>query len=683
MKKLTYLNQIDSLRAIAVLLVIFFHFDISLFKGGFLGVDVFFVISGFLITRIINHEFLQTGTVSLKRFYIRRIRRLMPSLFLTIFLAFIFTFLIFSPSDFMNATNSMTMSSVALSNFHFLGESDYFDTASNFKPLLHTWSLGIEEQFYLLYPITLLVLIKFFKKQKNFVLLGLGILFSISLFLTFYTSKYGVSESISNLFMPKDEITTSVASLQFYLLPFRMFEFLVGAIIALIGRPKVKSEILKLGLNLLGLTTIISSAIILSKNSLYLSTLSLLPCLGAALLLFYPPSKYLSFIFENKALRYIGKISYTLYLMHWLLIVVYRYLFNGEFTSIEIIGLFTIMLLLSSLIYHYYETPLRYKNYRLSIKSDKSLVFALVAGILIVFGVNLKVNSDDGWLWRLSSKNRELVEQIGVPKDFHLNNWGGADYKPGWIGEKPDHGGAPDIILMGDSHAGHYLYGLDSVMVRKNKKKVYVSNWFTSLKLPDFIRSDKEGMPAISKNSFKKDLKIIDRYPESTVVLSHSWTSQINRSEVLDSETNEYIKLRQDTTGFVVIAQKIEKLHSLVGKERNLVIIGASPKTKSNELNYIEKLLRPKYFSNLAPTVSTFEENQIAFNSFFENYFKNISNIHFINPSPAFCTNGDCYKQFNEQIYFSDGSHLSRDGSLRAVTFFENRFLKILDGAEQ
>ncbi|WP_430907944.1 acyltransferase family protein [Maribacter sp. 2-571] len=682
MKKLTYLNQIDSLRAIAVLLVVFFHLDISFFKGGFLGVDVFFVISGFLITRIINHEFSQTGTVSFKRFYLRRIRRLMPTLFLTIFLAFILTFLIFSPSDFINATKSMTMSSVALSNFHFLGESDYFDTASNFKPLLHTWSLGIEEQFYILYPITLFILIKCFKKRKNVVFFSLGILFSISLFLTLYTSEYGISDSFSNLFKPKDEITSSVASLQFYLLPFRMFEFLVGAIVALINKPKIKSEILKLFLNLVGLTTIISSAIILSKDSLYLSTLNLIPCLGAALLLFFPPSKYLAFVFENKALRYIGKISYTLYLVHWLLIVVYRYLFNGEFTSIETIGLFTFMLLLSSLIYHYYETPLRYRDYGLSIKSDKNLVFILVACILIVFVINLKVNSDDGWLWRLSPKNRELVENIGVPKDFHLNNWGGAGYKPGWIGEKPGHGGVPDIILMGDSHAGHYLYGLDSIMVKKNKKKIYISNWFTSLKLPDFVRSDKEGMPAISKNKFKQDLKIVNKYPESMVVLSHSWTSQINRSEVLDSETNEYLKLRQDTTGFVVIARKIEKFRSLIGKERKLLIIGASPKTKSNELNYIEKLLRPKYFSDLTPTSTTFKQNQIAFNTFFESYFKNIPDINFINPSPAFCSDGKCYKQFNEQIYFSDGSHLSRDGSLKAVTFFEDRLLNILDSKE-
>ena len=576
----------------------------------------------------------------------------------------------------------MAASSVALSNFYFLGEADYFDTASNFKPLLHTWSLGIEEQFYLLYPVTLLLLIKFFKNKKARVALGLSILFLISFFLTIYTSKYGVPDSISNLFMPEDEISTNVSSLQFYLLPFRMFEFLTGGLLATIPTVKIKSELSKLFLNLLGLGTIIFSAIFLSKDIPNLSSPNLVPCLGAGLLLFFPPSKYLSFVFGSKPLKYIGKISYTLYLIHWLLIVIYRYMFDGEFDLTVRIWLFAAMILLSSLIYHYYETPLRYTKSKFSIKSNKVLFASLIGCILILFGITFNVNKKQGWLWRLSKENLELVEKIGVPKDYHANNWGGANYNPGWIGSNPKKGSTPDIILMGDSHAGHYLYGLDSIMVKKNKKTIYISNWFTSLKLPDFIRNDRDGMAAISKKQFAKDLKIATDYPESNVVLSHSWTSQINRSEVLNPLTNEYEKFSQDSIGFATIAKKIEEFHSLVGNKRKLIIIGASPKTKSNELNYIEKLLRPKYFSKLisVPTASTFEQNQIAFNSFFENYFKNKTNIYFIDPSPAFCDNGECYKQLDELIFFSDGSHFSKDGSLHAVSFFENRFLEIIDG---
>src|SRR5690606_27150077 len=153
--KLEYLDHIDFLRAIAVALVILFHLDIAVFKGGFLGVDVFFVIRGFLITRNLNHEFKNTGKVDFRKFYIRRIRRLIPSLLLTVFLSFILSFLFFPPSLFTGFIKSMFFSSIALSNFHFLSETSYFDVSANLKPLLHTWSLGIEEQFYLLYPISL------------------------------------------------------------------------------------------------------------------------------------------------------------------------------------------------------------------------------------------------------------------------------------------------------------------------------------------------------------------------------------------------------------------------------------------------------------------------------------------------------------------------------------------------
>tara|TARA_B110000483_G_C18066587_1_gene492384 strand:+ start:38 stop:757 length:720 start_codon:yes stop_codon:yes gene_type:complete len=173
MNKLSYLTHIDSIRAVAVLLVVFFHLDITLFQGGFISVDVFFVISGFLIMRILAHEFLETGSINLKYFYIRRIRRLMPTLFLTLFLTFMLTFLAFSPSDFMNATKSIFMSSVALSNFCFLGESNYFDLSSNFKPLLHTGSLGIEKQFYILFPASLFLLLKIFIKNIKGVTLSL------------------------------------------------------------------------------------------------------------------------------------------------------------------------------------------------------------------------------------------------------------------------------------------------------------------------------------------------------------------------------------------------------------------------------------------------------------------------------------------------------------------------------
>lgn len=676
LRKLSYLNHIDSLRAIAVLLVILFHLDIQLFKGGFIGVDIFFVISGFLITRILTHEFFETGKVNLKNFYTRRIRRLMPTLFLTLFLTFIFTFLIFSPSDFMNSTKSMFMSSLAISNFHFLGESSYFDISSNFKPLLHTWSLGIEEQFYLIYPFTLFLLMKIFRK-KIIIASFLFVFLVSSLILNIYTSKFGVPENISNWFLPKDNLASGVASIQFYLLPFRMFEFLIGAILVFLPQIRIKSDIPKIVLNIIGFALIIYFSIVLNKETTYLSTLNLMPCIGAGMLLYCPPSKYLSFIFDNRFLKYTGKISYTLYLIHWLLIVIYKYSFGGEINFLEQISLFTIMFLTSSLIYKYYESPLRYTKARFSIKSNTSLSLMLLIGILVIYTLNIKVNYENGWLWRLDKDALELVKTIENPKDFHKNNWGAAGYSAGWLGEKAEKNLEPDMIWLGDSHAMHFKYGLDNILVKKNKKHIFFPFLASTMRLPDVIctaRGEKK-----SKEFTNSDLSLLKKYPKSVVVLSHSWTGQIKLSEVFNETTKKYDKIPQDSTGWRLLANKIKKLQQLTGEERIFIVIGETPSMEGSELNYVEKLLRPKHTSKLSePVMATFSHNEIEFNDFFRTYFESEKNIRFLDPTKAICHDGTCLVQENDKIYFSDNNHLTKDGSDKVVKYLEEDFLNII-----
>lgn len=659
MNKPGYLDHVDSLRAIAVLLVILFHLDISFFPGGFIGVDVFFVISGFLITRILSHEFSETSSIDFRMFYARRVRRIVPTLFLTIFLTFVLTFLAFSPSDFMNATRSMWMSSIALSNFHFLSESGYFDISSNFKPLLHTWSLGVEEQFYLLYPVTLFILLRVFSKSKTTLLTILGVLLLSSLLLTTYMWKSDASS----------------ASMLFYMLPFRTFEFLIGAVIVFIRPPKVQSQYALLTANVLGLLLIIGSSMFFSSNMVGISTFLVVPCLGAALLLFYPPSQHLSFIFKNRFLIYIGKISYTLYLIHWLVIVMYRYLFDGNFSPTEQIGMFVLMFLLSSVIYKYYETPLRSTKEKLSIKSNWALAIILIVAIGGVYMINRKVVSENGWVWRLNEENLALIEEIGVPSDYHLNNWGSAGYSHGWVGKQPAEGTEPDMILLGDSHAGHYIYGLDSILVKKDGKNIYHPEGASWLKLPDIIRTEYEAQ--INDNQ-KEIISLVNKYPNSVVALSASWDYQMNRSVYNDGSASEYKKFGKDSVGWKVLAQKIEKLHAMSGSNRMFIVIGETPMMDSDELNYVEKLLRPKYLANLAPATSVFPDNAQAFNKFFKAYFQSKEHVTFIDPAEIFCNDGTCVKQKNNEIYFSDPGHLSKAGSLKAVRQMEPELLKAM-----
>jgi peptidoglycan/LPS O-acetylase OafA/YrhL len=155
-----YRADIDGLRAIAVLCVLFFHTGLPFFGGGFVGVDIFFVISGFLITRLIRDEFVEKGSFDFKNFYVRRGRRLFPGLFFTMLLCTAFSIWLFSPQHLARFGGELIHALLSLSNVFFWRESGYFDPAADYKPLLHTWSLSIEEQFYLIWPLFLVFILK-------------------------------------------------------------------------------------------------------------------------------------------------------------------------------------------------------------------------------------------------------------------------------------------------------------------------------------------------------------------------------------------------------------------------------------------------------------------------------------------------------------------------------------------
>ncbi|MCI5144936.1 MAG: acyltransferase, partial [Candidatus Electrothrix sp. AR3] len=216
-----YRADVDGLRAFAVLAVLFYHFDFSFFSGGFTGVDIFFVISGFLITQNIMAD-LSKGSFSFARFYTRRIRRLFPALFVTLVLSLLFGFLLFTPEHYLRLAKSLLYSVLSVSNFFFWQEAGYFDTAVDFKPLLHTWSLAVEEQFYLIWPALLFLL---FKLGKKWILLFLLLSSALSL----YWSEQWLLTDPSGAF---------------FLTPFRIIEFAFGAIMAWLIQFQPKNKLL-------------------------------------------------------------------------------------------------------------------------------------------------------------------------------------------------------------------------------------------------------------------------------------------------------------------------------------------------------------------------------------------------------------------------------------------------------
>jgi peptidoglycan/LPS O-acetylase OafA/YrhL len=385
-----YRADIDGLRAIAVLSVVIFHLGIAGFGGGYVGVDVFFVISGFLITSIIQTK-LDKSSFSFTDFYLRRIRRLIPPLVATVAVTVVFAGAILTPYDMINFGRSAVAALFSLSNIAFYLEAGYWDTASELKPLLHTWSLGVEEQFYLFWP-ALIVLLAGIRRKIPF----------------------GVSMTVISLagFVLCVWYTNINQSAAFYLLPFRIFEFSLGALAISMSRLGVLSFIAKRTecLYILGLALILGSVVLFDENTVFPGWAVLFPALGSMFLLLagsWPQNRgYISrYILQNPISLWVGRVSYSMYLVHWPIIALYRYVFGLELKVLDQI-LLAAATLAATLILHYGVERRFYQRASTSgsskLKSISGAAFArriLTISCLVAI-LPLSAWLGDGWSWR-------------------------------------------------------------------------------------------------------------------------------------------------------------------------------------------------------------------------------------------------------------------------------------------
>jgi peptidoglycan/LPS O-acetylase OafA/YrhL len=290
----SYRAEIDGLRALAVLPVMFFHGGFDLFSGGFVGVDIFFVISGYLITSIILTE-IRSGSFSLLNFYERRARRILPALFLVVAVCIPFAWLWLTPSHMREFTASVKYLVAFMSNIFFYKESGYFGPEAELQPLLHTWSLSVEEQYYLLYPLLMLALWRYAPKALPFALIGLGV----------------GSLAYANYEVVQDPYAA------FFLLPGRFWELMLGSALAFLvvqGTLKVRGSQLA---SVLGLCLILYAVFAFSSDTPTPGAYTLIPAVGAALIiLFATPATHVGALLGSKAFVGMGLISYSAYLWH-------------------------------------------------------------------------------------------------------------------------------------------------------------------------------------------------------------------------------------------------------------------------------------------------------------------------------------------------------------------------------
>lgn len=334
-----YRGDIAGLRALAVVPVVLFHADLPGFSGGFVGVDVFFVVSGFLITHLIAQD-AWAGRFSLVRFYERRIRRLFPALFAMLCAVLIAGALLFLPADFRSLGRNAVGATLFVSNIFFWQQSDYFDGPAETKPLLHTWSLSVEEQFYILFPLLLIVVLR---SGRRAAILAIG----VAALLSFVGSVAAVAVDQSTAF---------------YLLPFRVWELLLGSLLALGAFPALESRAAREVAAGAGFALILVAATLFSDMTLFPGVAALLPCAGAALIIHSGSAGPLSGIgrlLASPAPVFVGAISYSLYLWHWPLFVFAEYYQIHALTTAQSLGLVGASFALAALSWRFIEMPFR------------------------------------------------------------------------------------------------------------------------------------------------------------------------------------------------------------------------------------------------------------------------------------------------------------------------------------
>jgi len=626
-----YRADVDGLRAVAVLAVIIFHINPDYLPGGFVGVDVFFVISGYLISLYIFKE-LDKGTFSLSEFYRRRIKRIVPTMMAVLFVVVGLSSLILLPDDASNVAYSGLWSLLSLANvyFYIFSDASYFASSMNEKPLLHFWSLGVEEQFYIFWPLILMLVYN--NKAKKIFLSALIIMTIFSFcFAQWY---YQVSPSFV-----------------YYMLPARAGELLMGAILAYSINHKIPLTIssrLADYCSYVGSAMVLLSFVLISEDSVFPGFYAFIPTLGTALIIY---GGHFSINMNHRVLTWkpmiiIGLSSYSAYLWHWPITAFYRY---GFFESTLFSSSILLLAILSVawLSYLYIEKPFRYTKYHLrtlllrQFLIPATLLSGFIAFTILTNGYGARIISKT-YSEQVTTLNIEMkpayhYKYVCQKTRLYLSDIENQDCIIG-----ADNSPAGDIILIGDSNAAHYIGMLGAFALKQGFS-------FRNLQInacPPINSSPNAYVTIKYREDCRHSLALmwpnIEHY--QTVIISASWLTYSLRSK-------EFIP---------DLLQNISKL-SKQGKE--IILIGKAPVIRSYHNSCLQRSLSFPFLTCYQP--STPLQNGIArINLRLKDFASKNDNIEYYDANHILCKNNNCsaFNQNGEALYF-DESHLSITGS--------------------
>jgi len=448
-----YRADIDGLRAVAVLLVLAFHFRlVPGSEAGFIGVDIFFVISGFLITSILKRQ-LDEGTLSLASFYVGRVRRLAPALIATLVLVLAAGSLLLFPEDLISLTQQALASQFYVSNVYYWRNVNYFGLRMNDVFLLHMWSLAVEEQFYLLYPLALWGVHRY-QRKRFWAAVALALLISFALNIIFVARK--------------PEAT-------FYLLPTRAWELLTGALLVLAEARRARSRLADEMLSLFGVGLLAAALVGYREDIRFPGYFALLPVVGTACLMLggVRRTTLTSRVLSFAPIRYVGKISYPLYLVHWPLNIFAGRWMAGRYHLGQRFAMFAVSLLLAAALYHLVENPVRRRNL---LALNGHLLRAYAAGLAVTLLIFFVVQQTDGLPQRFPREAIRLAAYVNdkSPPLSECKFTGEAPLSDASFCKIGKPGSQPTWLVYGDSHAWAAYAVFDEWLTLKDEAGLFM-----------------------------------------------------------------------------------------------------------------------------------------------------------------------------------------------------------------
>jgi peptidoglycan/LPS O-acetylase OafA/YrhL len=641
--ELGYRGDIDGLRAIAVLSVVLYHAGLPGFSGGFVGVDIFFVISGFLITQIIMKG-IYAETFTVAGFYVRRAKRILPAYIVVTICAIVAGLVLLPPTELTSLSESVAASAFFLANFYFAGEMSYFQDAAEQLPLLHLWSLSVEEQFYLVWPLVALLLLARLPDRWRAPLL-----------LTATVIALGVTEWA---------LRTKSTTMVFFWSPFRAWELMLGALVAIAPVVSLKPGA-RLGAAIVaGLCIAVSVGFYRPGEPLFPGLAAVPPCLGAALAIYLgmlDTRNPLTVLLSNELLRRIGLISYSLYLWHWPIFAYCRVVFGSPMDPIVVAVAIAASFVLAAFSLRFVERPFQKARHR-----PTPILSTAGATLTVLFAVGAVGILLDGLPQRATSDTLALeatLDQSRISKHCLRQQ------EPELVAHQPDGciwgSGQPTEVVWGDSHAAAYFVGMEGRWVATGQTIEFRGMqscdplWALGDRTPSgraeaacelFNQSVLEGVA--SDPTIKR------------VLISGYWTSRI--VDLGATRGDNVPAVQQDQLDQIEAdATRIVRRLTSAGKE--VILLGEVPAFPTGgggcirqqaflRLPWTNCNSRRQWVDGVAGRINKVL-SEVA----------SLPNVSFVDPITVFCAAQNCSPYFGKEVDFRDRHHMSDAGSKRVT----------------